>query len=96
MQNIMQDFRYALRQLRKSPSFTLAAVLTLALGIGANLAVFSVMNAVLLNPSGIPHPDRVVAVRATYAMGDLKNIIFLRRISEMLFAGQIRLLLPPS
>jgi len=74
MQNIMQDFRYALRQLRKSPSFTLAAVLTLALGIGANLAVFSVMNAVLLNPSGIPHPDRVVAVRATYAMGDLKNI----------------------
>ena len=74
MQNIMQDFRYALRQLRKSPSFTLAAVLTLALGIGANLAVFSVMNAVLLNPSGIPHPERVVAVRATYAMGDLKNI----------------------
>ncbi|HSS96283.1 MAG TPA: ABC transporter permease [Terriglobales bacterium] len=74
MQNMMQDFRYALRQLRKSPSFTLAAVLTLALGIGANLAVFSVMNAVLLNPSGIPHPDHVVAVRATYAMGDLKNI----------------------
>jgi len=74
MQNMMQDFRYALRQLRKSPSFTLAAVLTLALGIGANLAVFGVMNAVLLNPSGIPHPDRVVAVRATYAMSDLKNI----------------------
>jgi predicted permease len=74
MQNVIQDFRYALRQLRKSPSFALAAIFTLALGIGANLAVFSVMNAVLLNPSGIPHPERVVAVRATYAMGDLKNI----------------------
>ena len=71
---MMQDFRYALRQLRKSPSFAAAAILTLALGIGANLAVFSVMNAVLLNPSGIPHPERVVAVRAKYAMGDLKNI----------------------
>src|SRR5882724_11304731 len=74
MQNMIQDFRYALRQLRKSPSFAVTAILTLALGIGANLAVFSVMNAVLLNPSGIPHPERVVAVRAKYAMGDLKNI----------------------
>ena len=71
---MMQDFRYALRQLRKSPSFAAAAILTLALGIGANLAVFSVMNAVLLNPAGIPHPERVVAVRAKYEMGDLKNI----------------------
>ena len=71
----MQDFRYALRQLGKSPSFALAAILTLALGIGANLAVFSVMNAVLLNPSGIPHPERVVAVRAKYAYpADLNNI----------------------
>ena len=71
----MQDFRYALRQLRKSPSFALAAILTLALGIGANLAVFSVMNAVLLNPSGIPHPERVIAVRVKYAHpADLKNI----------------------
>src|SRR5436190_15695409 len=75
MQNMMQDFRYALRQLRKSRSFALAAILTLALGIGANLAVFSVMNAVLLNPSGIPHPERVVAVRAKYAYpADLNNI----------------------
>ena len=74
MQNLIQDLRYALRQLRKSPGFAAAAILTLALGIGANLAVFSVMNTVLLNPSGIPHPERVVAVRAKYAMGDLKNI----------------------
>src|SRR4051812_4482527 len=66
--------RYSVRLLRKHSAFSLTAILTLALGIGANIAVFSVMNAVLVNPSGIPHPDRVVALRAKYAMGDLNNI----------------------
>lgn len=71
----MQELRYASRQLLRSPGFTLAAVITLALGIGANVAVFSVMNAVLLNPTGIPHPDGLVALRAKYtAMSDLQNI----------------------
>jgi len=74
MQYMIQDFRYALRQLRKSPSFAVAAIFTLALGIGANLAVFSVMNAILFNPSGIPHPERVAAVRSKHAMAELKNI----------------------
>jgi predicted permease len=74
MKYLAQTFRYSLRQFRKSPAFTVTAVLTLALGIGANIAVFSVTNAVLLNPSGIPHPDRVIALRAKYAMGDLSNI----------------------
>lgn len=74
MTGFAQDLRFALRQLRKSPGFTLTSILTLALGIGASLAVFSVMNAVLLNPSGIPHPKNVVAVRAKYAFGDLANI----------------------
>jgi predicted permease len=74
MTGLTQDFRYALRQLRKSPGFTLTSILTLALGIGATLAVFSVMDAVLLNPSGIPHPKDVVALRAKYAFGDLANI----------------------
>jgi predicted permease len=74
MKYLAQTFRYSLRQFRKSPAFTITAVLTLALGIGANIAVFSVTNAVLLNPSGIPHPERVVALRAKYAMGDLSNI----------------------
>lgn len=74
MKNLAQTFRYSLRQFRKSPAFTLTAVLTLALGIGANIAVFSVTNAVLLNPSGIPHPERILALRAKYAMGDLSNI----------------------
>ena len=74
MKNLMQTVKYSVRQFRKSPAFTITAVLTLALGIGANIAVFSVTNAVLLNPSGIPHPDRVLALRAKYAMGDLGNI----------------------
>lgn len=52
----------------------IVAVLTLALGIGANIAVFAVMNAILLNPSGIPHPDSVVALRAKYSLADLSNI----------------------
>lgn len=74
MNGLLQDLRYALRRLAKAPAFTLTSVLTLALGIGATVAVFSVMNAVLLNPSGIPHPANVVALRARYAFGDLSNI----------------------
>ena len=69
-----QDTRFALRQLAKSPGFTIAAVLPLALGIGANIAGFSVMNAILLNPTGVPHPESVAAVRAKYQMAALGNI----------------------
>jgi len=73
METMFQDLRYAFRQLRKSPGFTATAILTLALGIGANVAVFTVINASLLNPSGVPHPDRVVAVRVKYSGGDPGN-----------------------
>jgi predicted permease len=72
---LAQHLRYAFRQLGHSRGFAITAVLTLAFGIGANVAVFSVMNAVLLNPTGVPNPDRMLAVRAHYnTPAQLNNI----------------------
>ena len=63
----LEDLRFALRQLSKAPGFALTAIVTLALGIGANTAIFSVIHAVLMHPSGIDAPERVGVMRTIYA-----------------------------
>lgn len=75
MGTLLRDLRYGLRMLAKNPGFTGVAILTLALGIGANAAIFSVINGLFLHPLGIADPGHLFAVRVKYDKLNLKSIV---------------------
>src|SRR5215831_12552950 len=76
MENWLQDIRYALRQLRKSPGFAVTAILILTIGIGASSAIFGFVDAALIRPLPYANPDRLVDVAETAAVFPRSNISY--------------------
>jgi putative ABC transport system permease protein len=89
VETFFQDIRYALRTLRKNPGFTLVGVLTLALGIGANTAIFSMARGFLLKPLSLPHLDRLVAIGELQA-NDRNDTIRVSPANYLDWASQTR------
>ena len=75
LESVLQDVRFSLRQFRRNPSVTVAAVLTLSVAIGANTAIFSVVNAVLLRPLPYPNSNRVVNITTTSSLRGLDDLV---------------------
>jgi predicted permease len=71
---VLENLKYAVRQLFRAPTFTIVTILTLALGVGANTAIFSVIQAVLLHPSGVQDPERVASFHGKYTQLNLPSI----------------------
>ena len=86
MESLLSDVRYAVRNLLRRPGFTIIAVVTLALGIGANTAIFSAINALLLKPLPFPELDRVVAI-----WDKLPNRGLTKSASQTISTGKSRL-----
>ncbi len=81
LENIFQDLRYGARTLRKNPVFTLIATLTLALGIGANTAIFSIIDVLLFRPLPVSRPDQLVRIVEGETKGSAQ--------SELYFVAQL-------
>jgi hypothetical protein len=89
METLIKDIRYAIRSLVKRPGFTAIAVITLAVGIGANTAVFSIVNAILFRPRAVAEPERLVELyvghaRSPYETSTYQDFLIFREQQEFL------------